>query len=129
MPIARYHYQRSVNRRAWGPRFTRQRQNWRGTTKAAATPTLTSISPTNEDEDEPAVTVTCTGTGFVEDVTTAMINGNDVPTTYVSATSLTFVIPADRLVDPGTLSINVHSGLLVSTTPKTFTINDVVEEP
>lgn len=127
MPIARFHYQRRVMRGTYKPRFTRQRQNWRGTTKAAATPTLTSISPTSEDEDEAAVTVTCTGTGFVDGITTATINGNDVPTTYVSATSCTFVIPASALTEPGTLTINVHSGLLVAATPRTFTVNDVVE--
>jgi hypothetical protein len=127
MPIAKFHKQRRVRRGVYKARFTKQRQNWRGTTKAAATPTLASISPTNVDEDAANTTVTLTGTGFVSGVTRATVNGGDVSTTYVSATSLTIVLPASMLVDPGTLSISVHSGLLVAPTPQTFTINDVVE--
>jgi hypothetical protein len=122
MAIARQHQQRRITRGTWKPRFTKQRRNWRGTAKATVTPTLASIAPSTVVMGAANTTVTLTGTGFVSGVTIAMIDGDDVATTFVSATSLTIVIPAALLAAAATMSINVHSGFLVSTTPRTFTV-------
>lgn len=131
MPIARYHKQRRVRQTTWKSRFTKQRQNWRGSTKAAATPTVASINPTTVvgGQDAVATTVTLTGTGFVSGVTVATLNGGDVTTTFVSATSITCVIPVSALGSAGTIAVSAHSGLLVAPTARTFTITEPPEEP
>lgn len=51
-------------------------------------PTITSISPTTALVADPAVTVTVTGTGFKTGAK-IRVDGTDVTTTFVSATSLT----------------------------------------
>jgi hypothetical protein len=119
--MARYHKQRRVQRGSWKPRFTKQKVNLRGTTKPTA-PTLTSISPTTGVHGAANATVTCTGTGFVTGVTKVTMDGLDQATTFVSATSVTFVMPL--LTEPAadTRSINVRNGTLFSATPKTYTI-------
>lgn len=122
MPIARYHKQRRTTRGTWKPRFTKKRQSWRGTTKSAATPTVASISPTTVVHPAAATTVTLTGTGFVTGVTKAMLNGGDVTTTFISATSVSCVIPASALLVAGTIAVSAHNGLLVAPTARTFTI-------
>lgn len=53
-----------------------------------AAPTLTSLTPTTVAASAAAGTVTLTGTGFV-DGATIEVDGAAVPTTFVSATSLT----------------------------------------
>jgi hypothetical protein len=121
MAIAsRYQKQRRVTRGAWKPRFTKQRINYRGTTKPTA-PTLASISPTTGVHGTANVTVTCTGTGFVSGITKVVIGVLDQTTTFVSATSVTFVMPLSQLL-AGTQTVNVRNGTLMSTTPKTFTV-------
>lgn len=122
MPIAKYHKQRRVRQTPWKSRFTKQRQNWRGSTKAAATPTVASISPTTVVHPGAATTVTLTGTGFVSGVTKAMLNGGDVTTTFISATSISCVIPASALTVAKTIAVSAHSGLLVAPTARTFTV-------
>jgi hypothetical protein len=80
---------------------TGQRKSWRGypddgvtwgqpawAPGAIAAPTLASISPTTIAGAAAATTVTCTGTGFIPE-SKIQVNGVTVPTTYVSATSLT----------------------------------------
>ena len=119
--LARMHKQRKVNRASWKVRFTKQRTIRRGSAGVATalTPTLASIAPTTVTAISPVGTVTCTGTNFVSGVTTATVNGVDHPTTFVSATSVTF--PLDPTV-AGTLSINVRNGSKFSTTAKTLTV-------
>jgi len=118
--LARYHKARRVTRGSWKPRFTKQKVNLRGTTKPTA-PTLTSISPTTGVHGAADQTVTCTGTGFVSGITKVTVGVIDVTTTFVSATSVTFVMPLSRLV-AGTQSVNVRNGTLFSATPKTYTV-------
>ena len=77
-----------------------QRRDWRGYPDdgvpwgqtgwavGAITPTLTSIAPTTVAAAAAAITVTATGTNFTPN-STIQIGGQTVPTTYVSATSLT----------------------------------------
>jgi hypothetical protein len=118
--LARYHKQRRVMRGAWKPRFTKQKVNYRGTTKPTA-PTLASISPTTGVHGAANQTVTCTGTGFVSGITTVVLGVLEQPTTFVSATSVTFAMPLLLLV-AGPQTVNVRNGTLFSATPKTYTV-------
>ena len=118
--LARYHKQRRVTRGSWKARFTKQKVSLRGTTKPTA-PTLASISPTTGVHAAADQTVTCTGTGFVSGVTKVTVGVIDMATTFVSATSVTFVMPLSRLV-AGTQTVNVRNGTLFSATPKTYTV-------
>jgi hypothetical protein len=120
MPLARYHKQRRVMRGSWRPRFTKQKVNYRGSTKPAA-PTLASISPTTGVHGAANMTVTCTGTGFISGITKVVVGSIDMATTFVSATSVTFVMPLPQLV-AGPQTVNVRNGTKFSTTPKTFTV-------
>jgi hypothetical protein len=78
-----------------------QRQDWRGypddgqvwgqkawAVGAIGAPTLASIAPTTVSAAAGAVVVTATGTGFIAE-SKIQVDGVIVPTTYVSATSLT----------------------------------------
>ena len=67
-------------------------------------------------------TVTCTGTGFVSGMTKATVNGVDQTTTFVSATSCTFVLALTKYPVATTLSVNVRIGPLLTATPRTFTV-------
>lgn len=118
--LARYHKQRRVTRGSWKSRFTRQRVNLRGTTTSAV-PVLTSISPTTGEAGAANQTVTCTGTGFVSGRTVVTVGLVDMATHFVSATSVTFVMPLSSLV-AGTQTVNVRNGTKFSTTPKTYTV-------
>ena len=118
--LARYHKQRRVNRGSWKARFTNQRINYRGSTKPS-TPVLTSISPTTGVHGAANQTVTCTGTGYITGFTKVTINGVDQATTFVSATSVTFMMPLSGMV-ADTVSVNVRNGTLFSTTAKTYTV-------
>jgi ribosomal protein S9 len=118
--LARYHHQRRVLRGSWKPRFTKQRINYRGTTKPTA-PTLASISPSTGVAGNGTATITCTGTGFVSGVTRATVNGIDHATTFVSSTSVTFVMPLSGM-SAGTVAVNVRNGSLFTATPRTYTV-------
>ncbi len=69
-------------------------------------PTLASITPTAIPSGSVNVTLTATGTNFTN---TALIyiDGNAIPTTYVSATTLTATLPSTYLASQGELSITV----------------------
>ena len=118
--LARFRTQRPVRRGAWKARFTNQKLNNRGSSAFTA-PTLTSISPTTGVHGAANQTVTCTGTGFVSGITKVTVGVIDMATTFVSATSVTFVMPLSTLV-AGTQSVNVRNGTLFTATPKTYTI-------
>jgi hypothetical protein len=121
MPIARMHKQRKVTRASWKPRFSKQRMNWRGTSKFAR-PTLASIAPTTAVAVTGAdFTLTCTGTGFVAGVTVIVFNGGDERTTFVSATSVTTIVKPSLVGSPITLQVDVRNGPLLSGTSKAFT--------
>jgi len=117
--IARFRTQRRVTRGAWRARFTHQKLNSRGSS-TFTTPTLTSISPTTAVHGAANATLTATGTGFVAGITKITYNGIDQATTVASGTSATAVLP--NLTAPiGTMSVNVRTVTLFSTTAKTFT--------
>jgi len=118
--LARYRKQRRVSLGSWRSRFTKQRVNSRGSATFTA-PVLTSISPTTGVHGAANVTVTCTGTGFLSGITKVVLGVLDQPTTFVSATSVTFVMPLSQLI-AGTQTVNVRNGTKFSTTPKTYTV-------
>jgi hypothetical protein len=72
-----------------------------------APPTFASISPSTVASPGADTTVTLTGTNFESD-TTAKIDGVTVATTFVSATSLTILVPDEKLAVPGTVVIGVN---------------------
>jgi hypothetical protein len=119
--LARFRKQRRVTRGSWKAPFTRQRVNTRGSTSGTALtlPTLASISPTTTTAAALPRTITCTGTNYVSGITKATVGLVDMPTTWVSATSVTFVCPTALA---GTLTVNVHNGQKFSTTPRTLTV-------
>lgn len=70
------------------------------------TPLLTSLSPSSLGAGHAAFTLTVTGSGFAAgDV--VQWNGAARPTTFVSATTLTAMIPASDVATPGTASVTV----------------------
>ena len=69
-------------------------------------PTLTSVSPTSVVAGSGATTITLIGTNLVS-TSVAEFNGTALPTTFVSSTQETAVIPAADLAAAGTASITV----------------------
>ncbi len=74
--------------------------------------TLTSILPTSANSGDPDLTVTITGSGFfsgagIQFANTSTSLANLFPTTFVSSTKLTAVIPASAMALPGSFSISV----------------------
>jgi hypothetical protein len=118
--LPRFAKQRSVQRNTFKKRFTVQRQHRLGWTTTTL-PTLASIAPTTVVHGAAAGTVTCTGTNFVSGVTKVTVNGRDRPTTFVSATVVT--APYTPSATAGSnITVNVHNGEKISTTPKTLTV-------
>lgn len=91
------------------------------TVTAPTAVTLTSISPTTGVHGAANQTVTCTGTGFVTGVTKATVNGADVATTFVSATSVTFAMVLANFSAATTASVNVRNGALTGSA-QTYTV-------
>ena len=71
-------------------------------------PTITSLSPSSASAGSPAFTLTVTGTQFIS-ASQILWNGNSVPTTYVSSTSLKAQIPASDLSSAGTANVAVQN--------------------
>lgn len=69
-------------------------------------PTLTGLTPPSVMAGAAATTVTLTGSGFVAG-SVVKANGTTISSTYVSSTTLTAVVPAASLVNPGAVSITV----------------------
>jgi hypothetical protein len=74
--------------------------------------TLLNISPTGVVFGGPSFTLTLTAgpnNGFLtKPPTTVQWNGQDLTTTYVSATVVTAVVPASLIAKPGTAYVNTH---------------------
>ncbi|MEO7902573.1 MAG: choice-of-anchor tandem repeat GloVer-containing protein [Capsulimonas sp.] len=72
----------------------------------ASVPTLTGISPATVQAKDPSFLLTVTGTGYLAGVAIYW-NGDPLPTTIVSGTTLTATVPASLVVSPGTANITV----------------------
>jgi hypothetical protein len=77
-----------------------------GFTVNNAAPTITSLNPTTVPAGSPDRALTITGTGFVS-TSTARSNGVLLMTTYVTATTLSAVVPSSHLLNPGSVAITV----------------------
>ena len=71
-------------------------------------PTLSSISPATASAGGPAFTLTANGTNFVAS-SKVRWNGQDLATTYVSATQLTAQVPANLIVNAGSAQVTVFT--------------------
>jgi photosystem II stability/assembly factor-like uncharacterized protein len=74
--------------------------------------TLTSISPTSAKSGDPDLTLTLTGTSFFNGASVQFVNSstffsNLFPSTFVSTTQLTAVIPASAMALPGSFLVSV----------------------
>jgi len=87
-------------------------------------PTLASINPTSATAGGPAFTLTATGTNFVASSKVRWI-GQDLATTFVSATQLTAQVPASLIVGAGSAQVTVFTPTPGGgvTAGQTFTIN------
>ncbi len=71
-------------------------------------PRITTISPTTAEAGGQDFTLTVNGTGFVSS-SIVRINGNNLTTTFVSATQLTAQITSADIPNPGAASVTVFS--------------------
>lgn len=71
-------------------------------------PALTSVAPTAVTAGGPRFTVTATGSSFVPS-SALQINGTNLATTFVSATSLTGVVPASLVTAAGNAQVRVFN--------------------
>jgi len=70
--------------------------------------TLTSFTPTTAQQGAPDTTITITGSGLVA-TTVARVNGTNIATTLVNATTLTAVVPAADFAVAATLQISLSN--------------------
>jgi hypothetical protein len=91
-----------------------------------ATPTITSVAPTDATAGGAAFTLTVTGTNFIPQSVVDW-NGGARATTYKNATTLTAAIQASDIATAGTAEITVASfganGGVATSAPFPFTIN------
>jgi hypothetical protein len=71
-------------------------------------PTITSLSPNTAVHGAAALTLTVNGTKFTEDSVITW-GGADKPTKYLSATQLTFDVPATLLQSAATVPVKVRT--------------------
>ncbi len=92
-------------------------------------PTLTSISPNSVLAGSPAFIITVTGTNFIPQ-SKVRWNGVDLATSYVSATTLTAIVPAANvtvaLAVPANISVFSPAPGGGTTTSLPFTVNNPV---
>jgi hypothetical protein len=94
--------------------------NWMGA-NATNLPTLASISPTTAVHGAANTTVTLTGTNFHTTYSEVIVNGAVFPRTFVSATSMTIVLPTLTVPAAGVWNIAVRNQGVFTTVSKPFT--------
>ena len=82
---------------------------WMGSPAYNSTPGLTLVSPSSVLVGSPATTITIAGSGFVQDVTTATVNGSPLAVTYVSPTELQAALSPNLLASVGTLTLQLSN--------------------
>jgi len=90
-------------------------------TGSAPAPVLTGISPNSAPAGSSDLTLTVTGSNFASN-SIVRWNGQDLATTYVSATQLTAVVPAAKLAAAGTAQVTVFTPGGGASSPQEFTI-------
>lgn len=71
-------------------------------------PVLTAIAPSSAAAGSPGFSMTLTGSTFIS-TSVARWNGADLPTTFVSATQLTALVPAADILTVGSASVTVFN--------------------
>jgi len=104
-----YHFQTDETAMAWMASFSTN------------LPTLASISPTTAVHGAANTTVTLTGTNFNTNSSEVLVNGNVFPRTFVSATSMTIVLPTLTVPAAGVWTIQVRNQGVFTTASKSFT--------
>jgi len=94
--------------------------NWM-LTNSTNLPTLASISPTTAVHGAANTTVTLTGTNFNTTYSEVLVNGEVFPRTFVSATSMTIVLPTLTVPAAAVWSVAVRNQGVFVTVSKTFT--------
>jgi endonuclease G, mitochondrial len=79
-----------------------------GSSNTNPTPILTSISPTSDTLAAPGFTLTVNGSNFLQS-SVVKWNGNNLVTTFVSATQLQATVPASNLTSIGTANVTVFT--------------------
>ncbi|RYU73613.1 T9SS type A sorting domain-containing protein, partial [Hymenobacter persicinus] len=69
-------------------------------------PTIVSMTPNSVARNTPSFTITLTGTNFLSS-SVVNFNGTALTTTFVSATSLTALVPASAVMVAGTVPVTV----------------------
>lgn len=84
--------------------------------------TISALSATSANAGGPAFTLIVTGSGFL---TTSLVRWNGIPlaTTFIDATHLTAVVPANLIAQAGAASLAVTNSGGASSNAVTFTIN------
>lgn len=94
--------------------------NWM-LTNTTNLPTLASISPTTAVAGAANTTVTLTGTNFNTTYSEVLVNGSVHPRTFVSATSMTIVLPTSTVVGAQVWQIAVRNQGVFVTASRPFT--------
>ena len=102
---------------------------WMGSPTYYATPRLTSVSPSSVVVGSAATTITMTGSGFVQNATTATVNGNPLTVTYVSPTELQAALSSNLLASTGTLTLQLSNPVPGGGSSSGATVNVVNPAP
>jgi uncharacterized delta-60 repeat protein len=86
-----------------------------------AVPGITGLSPDSANQGGASFTLTVTGVNFVNG-SAVLWNGAALTTTFVSSTSLTTIVPASDLVQPGTANVRIISPGNFTSSSANFTI-------
>ncbi len=76
---------------------------------APVAPTLDALSPSSAVIGDPSFTLTVTGSGFVEGQSVIVFAGNDEPTTFVDAGTVTTGVNMDVWAGPDVLPVQVRN--------------------
>lgn len=90
--------------------------------------TLAQLSPSSIAPNGPSFTLTVTGTNYVNGATVQW-NSTGLATTFVSATSLTAIVPANLTAQSGTAQVTVADPLGGATGGLTFTVTSPTALP
>lgn len=101
-------------------------------TQSSTGPTIAAaLSPNYATINSPSTTITVTGTNFVSGTTGSVVHFGTaaLTTTFVSATSLTAVIPAADLKTLGTFQVTVWNAGVSASNAMPFTVGPVTHTP
>ena len=89
------------------------------------TPWITGLMPDTIGTGDPDLLVTVSGGGFTDE-TVVLWDGEDVPTTRINKTKLTFTVEPTTAFGPGTVPVTLHNAELTAAETVDFTFTDPV---